>query len=68
MADKKPDMSDFMALQVAEIMRFRKHLQTQSDDIITFQDAAEIWVSQGMAERFRKEYEAGRYHQQPAKA
>lgn len=55
------DQSDFMTTQVAEIMRFRRALQSDSEDIITFQDAVDVWVSQGLAEQFRIDYETGRY-------
>ena len=59
--DEQLDQSDFMTTQVAEIMRFRRALQSDSEDIITFRDAADVWVSQGLAEQFRIDYEKGRY-------
>ncbi len=65
--DAKLDQSDFMTTQVAKIMKFRKIVQSHSDEIITFQDAVNIWVSQGLAEQFRNDYEMGKYDA-PARA
>ncbi|MFQ5605629.1 MAG: hypothetical protein ACE5HS_20345 [bacterium] len=65
---KRPfNQSDFMTVQVAEIMRFRRMLQAQSEDIITFHDAVNMWVAQGLAEQFRADYAAGKYGE-PVKA
>jgi hypothetical protein len=61
------NQSDFMTTQVAEIMKFRKVLQSESDEIITFQDTVNVWISQGLAEQFRVDYENGKYSA-PARA
>lgn len=68
MNNEKLIQSDFMTVQVAEIMKFRKRLQSKSNEIITFQDAVMIWISQGLAEKFRDDYKKGKYEEEPVKA
>ncbi len=67
MLDNKLNQSDFMTLQVSEIMKFRRQLQSQNIEIITFHDAVEFWIVHGLAEKFRTDYKNGKY-EEPVRA
>lgn len=65
---KKFVQSEYMAVQIREIEKYRTKLQNKHNEIITFQTAVEFWVSEGLAERFEKDYKNGEYKEEPTKA
>lgn len=60
--------SDFMSLQLMEIESFRKTLSHQSQENVSFQDAALLWIAQGYADEFRSQFMLGKTEIEPAAA
>ncbi len=53
---RRINQADYMSLQLMEIEQLRVNLSQQSQDKITFNEAATLWFSQGRADVFRKRF------------
>ncbi len=54
---RRVNQADYMSLQLMEIEQLRVNLSHQSNDKITFNEAAMLWFSQGCADVFRKRFQ-----------
>ena len=68
MNGKQHSQAEYISLQLMEIESFRLSLSYQSEEVVSFNEAAMLWISEGYADRFRAGYESKREQLAPAQA
>lgn len=68
MRDKTYHQSDYMALQLMEIEKFRMTLTQRGQEQVSFQEAAMLWITEGYAEAFKSTYNLAKDKIEPALA